>query len=145
MEPAIYTRSPPRQVALPTIVFAAWSLLVSTLGQVHVLCNSFHPFVSKDTFVSAANMLAFFVAFLSTIGGTWLVAMVKPQPTQAIRLDSENTALLETFVNEKAFAAEPVEVDEEGDTAQEIYMPYFIVGNLCIGEPSTVDCIAFPS
>lgn len=123
----------PRPVSLGLVVLAGWSFLLSTVGQAYFLFTS--PVLSSEyLYVSSADMIGFFVAFLSIVGGSWLATLAIPQK---IRLNTEaRSPILDTFLNEKR--AVEMESRAEKDayirSAQATYIPYFIAGNICLGE-----------
>ncbi|KAJ2917863.1 hypothetical protein MD484_g2561, partial [Candolleomyces efflorescens] len=81
-------------------------------------------------------MLSAFAAFLTLVGGSWLLALAKPQRT--IPTDPETEPLLEAFDNEKDMMLSSDELEVSGNedhmrSAEVIYLPYFIAGNICLG------------
>lgn len=124
-----------RPIAIPYLLLAGLSLLLSTFGQAYVLLtSSFSPQYPR---VSAAHLSGIAVAILSAIGGSWLYVMAKPS-SAAIQLDMEShSPLLDTFVNDKR----PLRININVKTAapldtrasQATYLPYFIAGNVCLG------------
>lgn len=122
----------PRPVSLGLVVLAGWSFLLSTVGQAYFLFTS--PVLSsKYLYVSSADMIGFLVAFLSIVGGSWLATLAIPQE---IRLTAEAQSPILDALNEKR--AVEMELKAERDayirSAQATYIPYFIAGNVCLGE-----------
>ncbi|KAJ3518751.1 hypothetical protein NMY22_g13526 [Coprinellus aureogranulatus] len=79
-------------------------------------------------------MIGVLVVFLSMVGGSWLATLAIPQRIQLNTVTQ--SPLLDTFVNKKR--AVEMELREEREahvqSAQATYIPYFIAGNICLGE-----------
>lgn len=126
-----------RTVGLAALLLAGFTLLVSTIGQASILfIVSMNSIPSRlPCKMSSIDMLSAFVTFLSIVGGSWVLALAKPK--ESIPRDLETEPLLDTFTDEKVVPPSGLEISEKRDylrSVEVIYLPYFIAGNLCVGE-----------
>jgi hypothetical protein len=125
---------PLRPVGLGLVVLAGWTLLLSIMGQTYVLFSS-SAVASDALYINSWDMVGILVAVLSIVGASWLMTLALPRP---IRLGAEmRSPMLDSLASEKRVAM--VELREDTDAnaraAQATYIPYFIAGNVCVGEP----------
>lgn len=123
-----------RPIKLSHAILAGFTLFLATVGQSYVLWSS-PASAQSDVYVSAKDMIAVAVAFLSTLGGSWLIDMTKSSRA-AVQLDLESRSpLIGTFVDEKQDTSlPPASTPLDIRAAQAGYLPYFIAGNVCLGE-----------